>query len=414
MTVPWPSHGSELLSWKPGGQGPKEDRMFTSFTASIPPNIAAEIWVPDSELSTLCEQAVVAITRLDATAGMLLAPLTGFLLRNEAQSSSKIEFVEAPQIDIARATLGIRASDNAKSTIAAAAAIENLIQSSETQNPADATAIAAAHTILMKDDPYETRYAGKIRDIQNWIKGSDYSPRNAVHVPPAPERVQALMADLQVFCGRKDIPALAQAALAHAQFESIHPFTDGNGRIGRALINAILRHRGLTQTAVIPIASAFAARRDWYFELVNTYRTGQGALFVEFLASSAIVVCQEAEASAQTLSEMPNNWREIVNPRSGSAADNIIDSLLATPLITVESVSQRLGISNTAASAGIQKLDEAGVLRSVGRGSRDRAWSAGDVLDETESLVLRIGEHRERLLTSNVRAHLASAGLLGS
>lgn len=88
--------------------------MFTNFTASIPPNIAEEIWVPDSELSTLCEHAVVAITRLDATAGMLLAPLTGFLLRHEAQSSSKIEFVEAPQIDMARATLGIRASDNAK------------------------------------------------------------------------------------------------------------------------------------------------------------------------------------------------------------------------------------------------------------------------------------------------------------
>ncbi len=414
MKVPWPSHDSELLSWTPSGQGPKEDRMFTSFVASIPPLIADEIWVPDSELSTLCEQAVVAITRLDATAGMLLAPLTGFLLRNEAQSSSKIEFVEAPQIDLARASLGIRASDNAKSTIAAADAIENLIQAAENQNPADTGALTTAHSILMKDDPYETRYAGKIRDVQNWIRGSDYSPRNAVHVPPAPERVEALMADLQSFCGRRDIPALAQAALAHAQFESIHPFTDGNGRIGRALINAILRHRGLTQTAVIPIASAFAARRDWYFELVNTYRTGRGALFVEFLASSAIIVCQEAEASARTLGEMPSLWRETVKPRSGSAADSLIDTLLAMPLITVESVSQRLGISNTAANAGIQKLEESGVLRSVGRGSRDRAWSAGDVLDETESLVQRIGEHREQLLTPNVRAHLAAAGLLGT
>ena len=349
---------------------------------------------------------------------MLLAPPTGFLLRIEAQSSSKMEFVEAPQVDLARASLGIRASDDAKSTIAAADAIENLIQAAETQNPADIGALTTAHAILMKDDPYETRYAGKIRDVQNWIRGSDYSPRNAVHVSPAPEKVEALMADLQSFCGRRDIPALAQAtlaqaALAHAHFESIHPFTDGNGRKGRVLSNAILRYRGLTQTAVIPIVSAFAARRDWYFELVNTYRTGRGALFVEFLASSAIVVCQEAEASARILAEMPSLWREMVKPRAGSAADSLIDTLLAIPLLTVESSSLRLGISNTAADSGIRKLEEAGVLRSVGRGSRDRAWSAGDVLDETESLVQRIGEHGEQLLTPNVRAHLAAAGLLG-
>ncbi|MGL3804568.1 hypothetical protein ACSYDW_00560 [Paeniglutamicibacter sp. R2-26] len=135
--------------------------MFTRFVASIPPLIADEVWVPDSELSTLCEQAVVSITRLDATAGMLLAPLTGFLLRIEAQSSSKIEFVEAPQIDLARAPLGIRASDDAKSTISAADAIENLIRAAETQNPADIGALTTAHAILMKDDPYETRYAAR-------------------------------------------------------------------------------------------------------------------------------------------------------------------------------------------------------------------------------------------------------------
>ena len=111
--------------------------MFTEFYASVPPKIANEVWIPTAELSTLCETAVTAITLLDATAGLLLAPLTAFLLRIEAESSSKIESVEAPQIDLARAALGIRSSDHAKSTVAAADAIEDLILSAENRNPAD-------------------------------------------------------------------------------------------------------------------------------------------------------------------------------------------------------------------------------------------------------------------------------------
>ena len=233
----------------------------------------------------------------------------------------------------------------------------------------------------MKNDPTEMKHAGTFRDVQNWISGSNYSPRNAVHVPPAPARVGSLMADLHDFCSRTDLPILTQAALAHGQFENIHPFTDGNGRIGRALINAILRHRGLTQSAVIPIASAFAARRDWYFEVVSAYRAGQASLLVEFVASSAIVVCMEAEASAITLAELPDQWREKAKPRGGSAAALLSDSLLATPLITVESAAWRLGLSETAANSGIQKLVEAGVLEFVGLGKRHQAWSASDVTD---------------------------------
>ena len=98
----------------------------------------------------------------------------------------------------------------------------------------------------MQDDPGEVRYAGRIRDMQNWIGGSDYSPRDALYVPPPPETVEGYLDDLIRFANRNDLPVLSQAAVAHAQFESVHPFTDGNGRIGRALINAILRRRGAT------------------------------------------------------------------------------------------------------------------------------------------------------------------------
>lgn len=146
----------------------------------------------------------------------------------------------------------------------------------------------------MRNYPMDGVDAGSFRTLQNWIGGSDYSPREALHVPPAPERVAQLMQDLERFVARTDLPALAQAALAHAQFESIHPYTDGNGRVGRALINAILRRRSITTVAIAPIASAFAANREWYFALVNEYRTGNVDLWVEFLAASALVASTEA------------------------------------------------------------------------------------------------------------------------
>jgi hypothetical protein len=97
-----------------------------------------------------------------------------------------------------------------------------------------------------------------------------------------------------------------------------------------------------------------------------------------------------------------------------SVAANLIDSLLATPLLTVETVAHRLRVSDTAAATGIQRLVEAGILRSIGRGKRVQAWSPGDVTDEGESLVRRIGEHRDELLAPSVKAHLKAKGLLGS
>ena len=110
----------------------------------------------------------------------------------------------------------------------------------------------------MRDDPGESAYAGRLRDMQNWIGGSDHSPRGALYVPPPPETVADYLADLLDYANRDDVPTLVQAAIAHAQFESIHPFTDGNGRIGRALINTVLRRRGATTRVVIPLASAWS------------------------------------------------------------------------------------------------------------------------------------------------------------
>src|SRR5450830_737789 len=251
----WPAHTSKTVPWNNSGRGPKADRMFTEVTASLPPLIAELDYVPPRDLIPGLDAAVRDIIALDS-GSRNLAALGQFLIRTESVASSKIEDIEASSDDYARAMHGIRSSESATSMVAATTAITQMVDRASDEGVITLDAILAAHLALMKDDPRDGRYGGQLRTVQNWIGGSDFTPRGAVHVPPPPDTVPVYMVDLLKFANRDDVNPIAQAATVHAQFESIHPFTDGNGRIGRALINAILRRRGLTTTTVTPLASA--------------------------------------------------------------------------------------------------------------------------------------------------------------
>lgn len=231
--------------------------------------------------------------------------------------------------------------------VAAGGAMDRLLR-----GPIDAEGITSAHAKLMAEDLHEARYAGRWRDVQNWIGGSDYSPRGALYVPPPAELVEEKMAVLIRFSNRTDVPVIAQAAVAHAQFESIHPFTDGNGRIGRALAATIIRYRGVARNVVVPIASALVAQRDRYFDPLNTYRRGDGAPIVDAFARSALIAADEAQSTADRLAVMPEQWHQLAgDPRRSSAA---------------------------------------GVIRPLTNRERDQVWGAGSLLDELDDLGIRI------------------------
>jgi Fic family protein len=169
--------------------------------------------------------------------------------------------------------------------------------------------LTEAHAMLMADDPSEAEQAGRLRTVQNWIGGSDHAPRGALYVPPPPDLVPQLVDDLLAFSNRADAPAIAQAAIAHAQFESIHPFTDGNGRIGRVLINAILRQRRVTTSIVVPVASALVARRDRYFDHLDAYRVGEVEPIIASLTVAAEIAALESQRSAGNLAPSPSVGR---------------------------------------------------------------------------------------------------------
>lgn len=365
--------------------------MLREVTVAVPPNIAeVDVHLGSDAISTM-EEAAREIVALDHERGAELQTLGAILLRTESVASSKIERVEASTADYARALHGNRSNAAATAMAAATTAIAALITSVDDGAPLQIQAVLDAHRSLMRDDPVERAYAGRFRDMQNWIGGSDHSPRNALYVPPPPDTVVAYMRDLVTFANRDDLPVLAQAAIAHAQFESIHPFTDGNGRIGRAVINTVLRRRGTTRRVIVPIASALVAHRDRYFDLLDECRAGHVEPLVRVFSRASRIAASEARVTADRVLELPAQWRETVGQvRSGSATARLLTRLPDLPAFTAEDAHEDIGGPISSTYTAIDRLAKAGILRALTDRKRDQVWGVAAILDELDDLGARI------------------------
>lgn len=388
----WPPHERRVVPWHQQFRGgTREDRMMREVQVSLPPFIAgSDIRVPSS-LSAEMEAALREIAALDAEHPAELGALGTLLLRTECVASSRIEEIDAAVDDYARALHGVKANPSATAMVAATTATDVLLTKVTNTRVIGMDDLMAAHQELMRGDPTDGDYAGRVRDMQNWIGGSQYSPRDALYVPPPPEMVGEYLQDLIGYANRDDIPVLAQAAIAHAQFESIHPFTDGNGRIGRALINSVLRRRAVTTTVVVPLASALVAHRDRYFDDLSAYRNGDPEPLMRSFTAGSRIAATQSRRTAQNLAAIPEQWRALTGPvRSHSAAAKIMTSLVTTPVITAEDVCERLRLSTSSAYSAIERLHATGVLRPLTNRKRDQVWGAGLVLDELDALGARI------------------------
>ncbi|RFA18207.1 DNA-binding protein [Subtercola boreus] len=387
----WPAHGAETVPWQNrSGRGPREDRVLREVTPSIPPFIADRTFRASAEIQSRQEAASLALAGLEADAGPGSVAVSTFLLRTESIASSKIEQVEASVEDFARAIAGIRSNESATSMVAASSGYTRVIDDAGRTGAISLESLLAAHRTLMADDPMEASYAGRVRDMQNWIGGNDFSPIGAVHISPDPHRVGALIEDLLVFVNRDDVPVLSQAAVAHAQFESIHPFTDGNGRIGRALIGAILRRRGFTRNTTPPIAAALAADIDAYFDTLTRYRAGDPEPIVRSLAVATRVSSEEAAESVRAIRALPREWAEAVDARANSATALLLGLLLEHPVISAEEAEDLTGASTSSIYTALDRLETAGILRQITKRQRNRVWAVAAILDELSALDMRV------------------------
>jgi len=252
--------------------------------------------------------------------------------------------------------------------------------------------LKAVHRVLM-DNSSTPSPGGVIRQAQNWMGGSSFNPRNASFVPPPPECLDDLLADLIEYVNRDDHSPLVQAAIAHAQFETIHPFADSNGRAGGALVHVVLRRRGLAPKFVPQISLVLATWPDGYINALTTFRHVNQPDSVErslsttewlrVLATATSRACRDAAHCSTAIDEMPVEWRtKLGRVRAESSADLLLQVLPGVPIVTVAATARLIGRSKARTTDAVNALAEAGVLRqrNVGR-QRYRVFEATDVLD---------------------------------
>ena len=333
-------------------------------------------------VAAVVSEAEKAITDLNAGAGPELAPLARLLLRTESIASSKVEGLQIGTRNLARAeaneSTGRRVGSEAAEILGNIDAMQFAIEEAIAGAPSMET-FTEFHHRLMARAP-NSSIAGQIRERQNWIGGNDYTPCGADFVPPPHEEVRPVLADLAGFIGADTLPPIAQAAIAHAQFETIHPFEDGNGRTGRALIHVILRRRGLAPSFVPPISVVFARAKDEYIRGLTMYRQGDLGAWIESFAVCASRAATLADRYVTRVRALQDGWRERlrerVDPRSDAAAWAIIDILPAHPVITVPVGVVATGRTRPAVTNNIDQLVLAGVLIPLGESKRNRSWEA--------------------------------------
>jgi len=378
----------ETRRWEasPDAYGGKAARRSFNFQAFIPDDIAELDVVLPATVTARVSEAERAIQSLNQPfLAHQLGALAPRLLRAESVASSWIEGLQISQRRLARAEAGgdEARDDTAKAVLGNIAAMEGLIALADGGRPLRRKDLLGVHKTLMDLTP-DPSGAGELRAKQNWIGNNPYSPANANHVPPPPEYVAGLIDDLLRFVNRDDLSPVLQAAVAHAQFEAIHPFADGNGRTGRALIHFILRRRGLAPHFVPPVSLVLATHKDAYIRGLDRYNTGGTAGLIDWLDVFGWAIQKAARRSERLAGEvvkLQTSWRERAgNPRTDSSAEALIAALPARPFLTSAIAAELTGRSLQASNVALTELEAAGVLKSVSAGQRRRAFEAPELL----------------------------------
>jgi Fic family protein len=382
----WPGHPDGFT---------RAERLGGSYELYFPDFLQGREFDLSTEAAAALEDAAGDLARHEATAAVLTnsEALARLLLRAEAVGSSQIEGLVVGARRLLKAeALGPGGRHHDVTAEEVLGAIDAMTWVTESVQPADELQVEhllEAHRRLMAHSP-TPEVGGEIRVLQNWIGGR--SPADAYYVPPPAQLVPELLEDLMAFVRQSPLSVLAKAAIAHAQFETIHPFADGNGRTGRALIHLILRAEGLVERTVPPISLSLATHANQYVGALTTFRhTGSAdskrartapndwLLMFAMACSHATAEAARFERSAADLKE---SWRARAAPvRAGSAVDRLIETLPAAPVLTLAAAARLIDRSQQAANQALARLVDAGILRQITDGRRNRVYEAPELID---------------------------------
>jgi Fic family protein len=382
---------------------PRRDRQDCDYRAYVPDLLAGRTFHLDGGVAADVADAERAITALDASAAALAntEALARLLLRAESVASSYIEGLVVGGRRLLRAEAA-RVAGETDTDVTADEILGNIdamtwaVESLSTSKAVTVDGLLRVHERLLARTRLR-EHAGQIRTVQNWIGGSSFNPCSAAFVPPPPDHVEDLLHDLCAFVDDDSLPSVAQAAIAHAQFETIHPFVDGNGRTGRALIHVVLRRRGVAPRILPPISLVLATWSRSYIDgLTATRYRGRADsraahdginTWIGLFAAACRRAVDDAVAFEDRVRTIQQDWRAALGTvRRGSAADLLIGALPGAPVVSVSSAAGIIGRSFQAANEAMTRLETAGVVRQVSVGRRNRAFEAPAIIDAFTAL----------------------------
>lgn len=385
-----PAIGKEKHIWHIADEAPvsrsRRSRGNGEYESTIPACLAPiDLSIP-ATLSAEVEEAAGVLTRFDLYAASqlgvenhVLGPMSAVLLRTEAASSSQIEHLTVGAKNLALETIHEGSSDNAAIVVGNVRAMEAALQLSEDM---DEEHVLAMHNALMLAQSGWEEEAGRYRNRLVWVGTDSYSPRGASHIAPQTELVPEAMRDLLAFIERDDLPVIVQCAIAHAQFETIHPFADGNGRCGRALVHAILRNKGLIRATTPPVSAGLLRHTNSYFEALTAFRDGDATPIVESFVDACLFAANSGEKLIDDLSQQLDRARERLHGvRADSPVWKVLPQLIAQPIITTKYLCESLGLSKPQAERAVKRMGDAGVLTTRNGSQRNVIWEHRGILN---------------------------------
>ncbi len=332
----------------------------------------------------LNRQAELALARLAGVSG--LVPSVDWLLysaiRKEALLTSQIEGTQATLTDLFDKEAGFKLSntddvEEVTNYLRAFRWVQDQLRDPKGL-PISVRLLRHAHRLLLDGVRGAGKQPGKLRRSQNWIGGT--RPGNAVFVPPPPERVSALLADMERFihATATDLPPMVKVALIHAQFETIHPFLDGNGRIGRLLIAALFEHWGLLAEPLMYLSGYLKQHQAEYYRRLSAIRTeGDWESWVTFFLEGVATAAGDAEKNIIEVASLvaADRRRLLQSPKAGPASYRLFEMLPMMPRFTIERVRQQLDTSFPTATSAVRVLEDLSIVTEMTGQKKNRSYS---------------------------------------
>lgn len=362
----------------------KHVRIPSGYTAFVPNPLPPRLqWAP--ELVRALSDADRLVGRLAGEGGRLPNPhlLLRPFVRREAVLSSRIEGTQA--------TLGELLAAEAGATVERSPAdlreVSNYVTALEygvrrlKKLPLSLRLIREMHAKLMAGVRGDHATPGEFRRSQNWIGPAGCTLANATYVPPPPEEMLKCLEQWETFLHDRSLPPLVQVALTHYQFEAIHPFLDGNGRVGRLLITLFLIERGILPAPLLYLSAFFeATRRDYYDHLLGVSTRGEWPIWLEYFLNGVARQAEDALSRAERINSLLEKWRDTVSGTGSKVPSALVDMLAANPYFTIKKAAKQLGVAFTTAQRAITRLESASIVKEISKGRRDRVYCAKAIL----------------------------------